>query len=209
MRVGERFVCFRSCSGSKAVKRNDKSAVDETALRDAERLIEAVVFAWRGAVSEAELRRRLPRDIPLEIVLERLVAFYRDRGVKFTRLGRRKWHFDHLAGLRLLKVTERPVERKMPRAAVEVLAQIAWGQPISLAAIDERRGVRTSPHTLQLLLEGGWIDRGPILQEPGDPVGWVTTRHFLEQCVLESLSDLPDPDELERGLLDDPEPQDD
>lgn len=185
----------------KPMKLDESFESDESVVRDAERLVEALVFASPHPISEAELRRRLPRDVPLGLVLERLQEFYRDRGARFTRQGRSRWFFDCREALAGMDVHLRPDVRQMPQAAQEVLAQIVWGQPMSLAAIDERRGVRTSPATMRLLIDGGWIQKGPRLQEPGDPVGWITTPEFLERIHVDSLGDLPDPDELERGPM--------
>lgn len=177
---------------------------EERLIGDGERLVEAVLFASPQPVSEAELRRRLPPDVPLDAVLERLVAFYDARGVKLKKRRGHAWAFDCTETLGLVRRHEKPPEPKdMPWATTQVLAVIAWGQPISIGTIDARRGVRTSSKIIQELMDQGWIEKGPLLQEPGNPVGWVTTPAFLERLGLDSLADLPDPDELERGRTDD------
>jgi segregation and condensation protein B len=98
---------------------------------------------------------------------------------------------------------ERKVTRKLSRAAVEMLAIVAYHQPITRAEIEEIRGVMLSRGTLETLLEAGWIKPKGRRETPGRPVTWGTTDAFLEHFGLESLDALPGVEELRAaGLLD-------
>src|SRR5690606_22860515 len=92
-------------------------------------------------------------------------------------------------------MVEVEVPKQLSRAAREVLAVIAWEQPITLAQIDEWRGRRTGGSVMRRLEDEGLIAVGAYLQEPGNPAAWVTTEEFLRRLDLDSLEDLPDPEE--------------
>ena len=92
-------------------------------------------------------------------------------------------------------------ERRLPRAALETLAIIAYRQPVTRAEIEAVRGVAVAKGTLDLLLEQGWIAPRGRRDAPGRPVTWVTPEDFLDQFGLASLDDLPRPDELESSSL--------
>ena len=98
---------------------------------------------------------------------------------------------------------ERPVARKLSRAAVETLAVIAYHQPVTRAEIEEIRGVALGKGTLDTLMEAGWVRPKGRRMTPGRPLLWVTTKGFLAHFGLDTLGDLPAIDELRAaGLLD-------
>jgi segregation and condensation protein B len=93
--------------------------------------------------------------------------------------------------------------RRLSRAAIEMLAIIAYHQPVTRAEIEEIRGVITSKGTLDVLLETGWIRPRGRRKTPGRPLTFGTTEAFLSQFSLEALGDLPGLEELKgTGLLD-------
>ncbi len=97
---------------------------------------------------------------------------------------------------------EKPVARKLSRAATETLAIIAYHQPVTRSEIEEIRGVGLSRGSLEMLLEAGWIRMGRRRRSPGRPLTWVTTDAFLEHFGLAGLDDLPGVEELKKaGLL--------
>jgi len=98
---------------------------------------------------------------------------------------------------------ERPVARKLSRAAVETLAVIAYHQPVTRAEIEQIRGVALGKGTIDALLEAGWVRPKGRRAGPGRPLLWVTTPGFLVHFGLGSLNELPGLDELRAaGLLD-------
>jgi segregation and condensation protein B len=93
--------------------------------------------------------------------------------------------------------------RRLSRAATEVLAIIAYHEPISRAEIEAIRGVQTSAGTLAVLMEAGWIRPAGRREAPGRPVLYATTPAFLDHFGLQSRRDLPGIEELRAaGLLD-------
>ena len=68
-----------------------------------------------------------------------------------------------------------PEQRKLSRAATEVLAIIAYHQPVTRAEIEDIRGVAISKGTLDVLLETGWIRLRGRRKAPGRPITYGTT----------------------------------
>lgn len=94
-------------------------------------------------------------------------------------------------------------------AALEVLAVIAYNQPVSRSFIEQVRGVDSSS-TVAKLLDKGLIEEAGRLDLPGKPVSFRVTDTFLRVFGLGSLADLPPLHEEEpSGLEPDAEdPQD-
>lgn len=85
---------------------------------------------------------------------------------------------------------EVPLTVPLTRALLEVLAIIAYRQPITRLEIDDIRGVQSSG-SLQKLMVRGLIDTHGRLDAPGRPFLYVTTANFLDYFGLKSLKDLP------------------
>jgi segregation and condensation protein B len=86
--------------------------------------------------------------------------------------------------------------RRLSRAAIEVLAIIAYHQPVTRAEIEEIRGTSLAQQTLEALLEAGLIMLKGRRETPGRPAMWGTTPHFLAQFGLKDLRDLPRREDL-------------
>ena len=78
----------------------------------------------------------------------------------------------------------------MSQAALEVLAVIAYNQPITRAFIEQVRGVDCSG-VISSLLEKDLIEERGRLELPGRPLLYGTTKNFLRCFTLTDLSDLP------------------
>ena len=165
------------------------------------RMVEAIVFASSEPVSEKALSERLPEGTELEPLMRELQQAYAGRGVNLVKIGQ-NWAFRTADDLSFLLQKEAVETRKLSRAALEVLAIIAYHQPVTRAEIEEIRGVATSKGTLDVLLETEWIRIRGRRKSPGRPVTYGTTTLFLDQFALEDLKDLPGLDELKgAGLL--------
>jgi segregation and condensation protein B len=168
---------------------------------DAERIAEALIFASAEPVPESFLADRLPRGTDVGQVMERLASRYAGRGVNLTRTGDR-WAFRTAPDLSFVIRKDDNETRKLSRAALEVLAIIAYHQPVTRAEIEEIRGVQTSKGTLDVLMEAGWVRFRGRRRSPGRPVTLGTTTNFLDHFGLEDLRDLPGLEELRgAGLL--------
>ncbi|MCL9983076.1 MAG: SMC-Scp complex subunit ScpB [Erythrobacter sp.] len=169
-----------------------------------ERAVEATLFAAEEPMSVEALAAHLGGLEPGEVrtALGALSAQYAQRGVHLVERGKR-WHFETAPDLAHLLRREKEQVRRLSRAATEVLAIIAYHEPVSRAEIESIRGVQTSAGTLDVLMEAGWIRPAGRREVPGRPVIYATTPEFLDHFGLESRRDLPGIDELRAaGLLD-------
>lgn len=84
------------------------------------------------------------------------------------------------------------IKRKTPlsQAGFEVLAVVAYNQPVTRAFIEQVRGVDCSG-TIYTLMERGLVEERGRLDLPGKPLLYGTTKNFLRCFSLRDLSDLP------------------
>lgn len=171
------------------------------ALAELARIVEAIVFASSEPVPERMLAERLPANVELAPVLMHLQKVYEPRGVHFVQVGT-SWAFRTAPDLGFLMNRETVQQRKLSRAALEVLAIIAYHQPVTRAELEDIRGVETSKGTLDVLMETGWVKLRGRRRTPGRPVTYGTTDAFLDHFGLPEIRDLPGLDELRgAGLL--------
>jgi segregation and condensation protein B len=89
---------------------------------------------------------------------------------------------------------------KYSRAVLEVLAIIAYRQPTTRGDIEAIRGVALNPNAIRQLSEREWIEVIGVKETPGRPSLYGTTKHFLDDFGLQSLSELPDIEKFEEQL---------
>lgn len=184
------------------VNSDEELARNEAALREAERIVEALLFASTEPLEESEMARRIDESVDIEQVLERLRAHYANRGVTLTRVSK-KWFFRTASDLSWILAREQVEEKKLSRAALETLAIVAYHQPATRAEIEDIRGVAISKGTLDVLLDTGWIRLRGRRKAPGRPITYGTTDTFLMHFGLEQIGDLPGLEELKgAGLFD-------
>lgn len=169
---------------------------------DAVRAAEALLFAGGEPITAKELGEKLGPAVDVAAVLMKLKAEYAGRGVQLVEAGG-GWRFQSAPDLASLFAETREAPRRLPKAALETLAVIAYHQPVTRAEIEEIRGVSLSRGSMELLLEIGWIRPRGRRRTPGRPLTFGTTDAFLSHFGLVSLDALPGKDDLKGfGLLD-------
>ncbi len=175
----------------------------QSALADGVRRAEAILFAAGQPLSATQIAEALPQGVEPAEVLMALRAVYANRGVNLVEVAG-KWRFQTAQDLSYLFVEERQVQKRLSQAALETLAIVAYGQPVTRAEIEAVRGVAVSKTVLDTLMETGWIKIRGRRKTPGQPLTYGTTDQFLEHFGLESLDTLPGKADLEaEGLLSD------
>ena len=165
------------------------------------RAVEATLFAAEEPMSIEAISSHLG-GADVREALRELAMHYEGRGVQLVERGKR-WLFQTAPDLAHLLRREREDVRRLSRAATEVLAIVAYHEPVSRAEIEAIRGVQTAKGTLDVLLEAGWVRVAGRREVPGRPVIYATTPEVLSHFGLESRKDLPGIDELRAaGLLD-------
>ena len=192
-----------AAAGAASVEAAGQQSMRDSAARPQQlRLLEALLFASNEPLDQATLAKRMPEGVDIKVALAQLQADYASRGVNLVRVAN-KWTFRTAGDLAWLMTRESTETRRLSRAAIEMLAIIAYHQPVTRAEIEDIRGVITSKGTLDVLLETGWIRPRGRRKTPGRPLTFGTTEAFLSQFSLEALGDLPGLDELKgTGLLD-------
>ncbi len=169
---------------------------------DAIRAAEALLFAGGEPITAAALGEKLGPEVDVGAVLMRLKRDYQGRGVELVETGA-GWRFQSAPDLGGLFAETKEAPRKLPKAALETLAVIAYHQPVTRAEIEDIRGVSLSRGSIELLFELGWIKPKGRRRTPGRPMTIGTTDAFLSHFGLPSLDALPGKDDLKGlGLLD-------
>jgi len=166
-----------------------------TDATDPIRLAEAAIFAAATPITARALASLLPEDADVDAVIAALTALYASRGVNLVCIaGGYVFRTAPDLAPHLRKIVELP--RRLPRAAMETLAIVAYHQPCTRTEIEDIRGASLSQSTLDLLLENGLITPKGRRETPGRPTLWGTTPAFLAQFGLNDLRDLPKREEL-------------
>lgn len=169
-------------------------------------IIEALLFASDAPLSAADLSRvdeRLDEDT-VEAVIQELRAEYElsERSFQIYEVG---GGFQLLTRPEFVTILERydsvPQPSRLSAPALEVLAIIAYRQPLGRAEIEDIRGVGSSG-VLRTLQERSLVEPVARGEGLGRPLLYGTTQKFLEHFGFRSLEDLPRPDELPVVLRD-------
>lgn len=101
------------------------------------------------------------------------------------------------------------LRRNIPlsQAALEVLAVVAYNQPVTRGFIEQVRGVDSSG-VVSSLVEKGLIEEAERLELPGRPIAFRTTANFLRCFSIQSLEELPPLPESGEIVLEEDEPED-
>jgi segregation and condensation protein B len=98
-------------------------------------------------------------------------------------------------GEALRRLHQKEADAKLTKAALETMSIIAYKQPILRADIEAIRGVACG-ETIRSLMEKHLVKIAGRAEEPGRPILYGTTKRFLELFGLNSLKDLPKPEEF-------------
>jgi len=168
---------------------------------DALRAAEAILFASGQPITAKQLSEKLGPDVDVAAVLALLQQQYQGRGILLAEAGG-AWRFQTASDLSGLFAEKRTEPKKLPRAALETLAVIAYHQPATRAEIEDIRGVSLAKGSLDLLIEIGWVRPRGRRRTPGRPLTFGTTDAFLAHFGLTGLDSLPGKEDLKAlGLL--------
>jgi segregation and condensation protein B len=175
--------------------------VQPETIEELKLVLETALLAGSAPVPVSDLRRLFDEDPGSDLVRRLLVELaenWQGRGVELVQTAG-GWRFqtrlEYQVYLDRLK-QERPP--KYSRAVLETLAIIAYRQPVTRGDIEDIRGVVVSTNVLKTLESRGWVDVVGYRDTPGRPGLYATTRKFLEDLGLRSLTELPPLTEIER-----------
>ena len=164
-------------------------------LKELESAIEAILFAAGDPVPAERICTALEQDREtVDAVCQRLADdySYERRGIRLIRLED-SWQMcsapEHASAIRKTLESRKPA--RLSQTALEVLAIVAYFQPVTWTYIEQIRGV-DSAYTVGLLLERDLIQEAGRLAVPGRPIQYRTTETFLRSFGLTSLEELPE-----------------
>lgn len=157
--------------------------------------LEAMLFANGEPVEAARLAEAMRIEpAQAEDLLRTLQAEYdtRDSGLMLLQFEGGRWQMASRPyyGEVVKRILDTRHNAPLSPAALEVLAVIAYNQPVSRSFIEQVRGVDSSS-TVAKLLDKGLIEEAGRLDLPGKPVAFRVTDTFLRVFGLGSLADLP------------------
>lgn len=180
----------------------DRTATEaaEQAVFDEEYFVkaaEAALFAYGGALPLGRLAEAIgadEKDIPR--ILEAMKPRYEGTALELLRLDDCAELVTRAEYAEVVRNTL-DIRRNQPlsRAALEVLAIIAYNQPATRSLVDKVRGVE-SPSVILSLCDKGLIEEKGRLDAPGRPMLYGTTPLFLRTFGLEHIDELDEAPEL-------------
>lgn len=170
-----------------------------TDLTQTKLMLEAALLASPEPLSLQALKRLFDDEIDAETlrkVLEDLRSDWQGRGVELVSVAS-GWRFQTRPQFQ--GILDRLSPQKPPkysRAVLETLAIIAYRQPVTRGDIEDIRGVAVAATILKALEARQWIERIGHREVEGRPELFATTRAFLDDLGLRSLTELPPLEEL-------------
>ena len=166
--------------------------MDDVTMKSA---VEAILFASGDPVSAERLALILDTDTDTIFAIGRELAeeySLQCRGVRLVRLNDSlQLHSAPEFALEITRALEQRRAPKLSQASLEVLAIVAYYQPVTRAYIEQMRGLDSS-YTVGVLSERGLIEPCGHLETVGRPTLYRTTELFLRTMGVSSLEELPE-----------------
>lgn len=163
-------------------------------------IIESILFVWGEPIHIDEICKVLDlnkKDVRQVISLMQDQYKIAERGIElkvlddYLQLSTKKEHDEYIS-----KLVNKTKKKTLSNSAMEVLAIIAYKQPITRLEIDDIRGVK-SYSSIENLIGKKLIQEVGRLDKIGKPILYGTTKEFLASFDLSSIKDLPKVDKLE------------
>ena len=173
-------------------------------LKTVKSILEAALLVAGEAVAVPQLARMFEPALDADVVrkvLDELRLDWSGRAVTLEQVAT-GWRFQ--ASTTIQPYLDRLSPEKPPRysrAVMETLAIIAYKQPVTRGDIEAIRGVAVSTNIVKTLEDRQWVEVVGHRETPGRPALYATTKTFLDDLGLRSLSELPPLAELDASHL--------
>jgi segregation and condensation protein B len=162
--------------------------------------LETMMFMWgeplevKDAAEVLEADRKEVRELFKELMEE---YEHEGRGIRIREVDDAFGYVTFVENELFVKKLCTPVRvRRLSQAALEVLAIIAYRQPVTRSEIDSIRGIK-SERVIDGLMDKGLIEIRGRSEGVGRPLIYATTKEFLKKFGFASLKDLPEVPEYE------------
>ncbi len=168
-------------------------------LQEVKRILEAALLTSSEPLQISDLKILFDEELGSDVLRNLLAELARDwegRSVELVNVAS-GWRFRARPAYQ--PYLDRLNPQKPPRysrAVMETLAIIAYRQPVTRGDIEDIRGVIVSTNIIKALEARGWIDVIGHREVPGRPELFATTRQFLDDLNLRSLTELPPLEDL-------------
>jgi segregation and condensation protein B len=168
-------------------------------LQEVKRILEAALLTSSEPLQISDLKILFDEELgsdALRNLLGELTRDWEGRSVELVNVAS-GWRFRARPAYQ--PYLDRLNPQKPPRysrAVMETLAIIAYKQPVTRGDIEDIRGVIVSTNIIKALEARGWIDVVGHREVPGRPELFATTRQFLDDLNLRSLTELPPLEDL-------------
>ena len=170
---------------------------------DAIRILETALICAPQPLPVRELRVLFQDELgadTIKTLLLDLQQAWAQRGVELVQVAS-GWRFQSRPEMR--DYLDRLHPEKPPRytrAALETLAIIAYRQPVTRGDIEDIRGVTINSQIIDQLKDRGWIETVGYRETIGRPALFATTKQFLDDLGLRSVSELPPLEQISQTL---------
>ena len=173
-------------------------------IKEMKQILEAALLTAGQALSLEDLLKlfagRMERAT-LRMLLDELKQDWEDKTLELVQVAT-GYRFQAKPELSAFIARMNPERQpKYSRAVMETLAIIAYRQPVTRGDIEQIRGVTVNPNVMRQLVERDWIDVIGQREVPGRPSLYATTKHFLDDLNLRSISELPPFDDLTQSEI--------
>jgi segregation and condensation protein B len=168
------------------------------------KIIEVALLTNNQPLSIDDFQKMFDKNIErstIRMLLDEIKQDWQDESLELIQVAHGYRFQSKLEYSEFLKKLNPDRVPKYSRAVLEVLAIIAYRQPVTRGDIEKIRGVSLNPNSLKQLIEREWVDIIGQKEVPGRPSLYATTKYFLDDFGLKSLSQLPEFKDLEHSTL--------
>jgi len=173
------------------------------------KIVETVLFIENEPLSEERLTSLTGlKGAEISKAVRELKRTYEEEGhgIELKEMSEGLYHFAPESELydSLRQTYGKRVDKRLSRAALETLSIVAYSQPVTRSEVEGIRGVN-SDSIMHILREREYIKVVGRKDVPGHPCLYGTTRKFLYEFGLQSISDLPKLTDIDRMRFDENE----
>ncbi len=174
-------------------------------MENIENIVEAIIFASGTPILKTDIVEKVPEltTQKLNSCIKSLQKRYSgDCGLVLAEFnGKLQFMSNPKYGSTVADVLTPLKEKELTQTLLEVLATVAYKQPITRLEIEEMRGNKSSEYALTGLLKAGLIEAVGRKDTVGRPLLFGTTDEFLKKFQISSIEDLPDYSEVLEKLM--------
>lgn len=174
-------------------------------MENIENVVEAIIFASGMPIAKSDICEKIPELTTQKLngIIKTLRNRYSEEcGIILAEFnGKLQFMSNPKYGDVVADVLTPLKEKELTKTLLEVLATVAYKQPITRLELDDMRSGTNSEYALSALLKAGLVEAVGRKDTVGRPLLYGTTDEFLKKFQLTELADLPDYSEVLEKLM--------